>query len=172
MKKFSLLLFLCTVMFFASAQTTKVYIVRHAEKSTENPKERDPELTVIGKERAEALTAKLANVNFDAVLSTDLKRTRETSAGVAKDNKLEMVVYNPSAPKLLADRINNEFKGKTVLIVGHSNTILELVEALGAKRPLKEVTDDDYDNLILVTIVNNEATATIEKFGVSHHSGN
>ena len=172
MKNFLLSLILIGCVFFASAQTTKIYIVRHAEKSTDNQAEVDPELTIIGKQRAEALTKKLSGERFDGVFSTDYKRTRNTGAGVAKENKLEVSLYKPSAQKALADRIKNEYLGKTVLIVGHSNTILEIAEAFGATRPLKELTDDDYDNLILVKIINNKATAVSEKFGVSHHKEN
>jgi c-di-AMP phosphodiesterase-like protein len=42
--------------------------------------------------------------------------------------------------------------GKTVLIVGHSNTILESIEAAGALKPFASVGDNDYDNLFLVTL--------------------
>lgn len=172
MKKLLLSLFLIGCVFFTRAQTTKVYIVRHAEKSSENQADADPELTTIGMQRAEALTKKLSKEQFDAVFSTNYKRTRNTGAGIAAKNKREVLLYNPSAPKALVERIKKEYNGKTVLIVGHSNTILELAEAFGATRPIKELTDDDYDNLILVKILNNEVTVELEKFGVSHHSGN
>jgi hypothetical protein len=37
------------------------------------------------------------------------------------------------------------------LVVGHSNTVLEMIEALGGQRPIP-VKDQDYDYLFLLTI--------------------
>jgi hypothetical protein len=43
-------------------------------------------------------------------------------------------------------------KGKNALIVGHSNTVLETIEALVEKRPFEAISDQDYDYLFQVSI--------------------
>lgn len=155
-----------------SAQVTKIYIVRHAEKSTLKPNDPDPELTDIGKVRASALADALAGKKIAAVFSTNYKRTRDTGAEVAKNNGQVIQLYHPSRPNSVRDSVLSKFVGKTVLIVGHSNTILEMAEAFGAVRPVKSLTEEDYDNLILVKINRGKVSSTIQKFGASNHAKN
>lgn len=103
-----------------------IYAVRHAEKAGG----RDPELTPEGALRAEALARVLQHVELDHVYSTDTKRTRATGAPAAKAKGLEITSYKPfgsALPKLLAGGEG----GRTVLVVGHSNTVPALVKAFG-----------------------------------------
>ena len=55
--------------------------------------------------------------------------------------------------------------GKTILICGHSNTLIPIIEALGAKPPVTSISEDAYDNFFKVTIDKNcKATAIVEKY--------
>jgi len=45
----------------------------------------------------------------------------------------------------------HEHAGQTVLVVGHSNTVPKIVEALGAAAP-PPICDQDYDDLYIVSI--------------------
>ncbi|MDO8993386.1 hypothetical protein [Daejeonella sp.] len=45
----------------------------------------------------------------------------------------------------IAELVKTKHSGHKVLIVGHSNTLLELLEAFGVSRPLAALSDDDYD---------------------------
>ena len=49
------------------------------------------------------------------------------------------------------DRINRE-RNKTLLVVGHSNTILELARGLGATPTLTKINGTDFDNLFRIRI--------------------
>jgi len=115
----------------ASAQKTTVWIVRHAEKDTAFINRQDPDLTATGQQRALDLAAYLQNENIIKVFSTDTKRTKQT----AKHIKASLEMYNPKNLTGLLDLITQHANGKSVLIVGHSNTVLETIEALGGKRP-------------------------------------
>jgi len=52
-----------------------------------------------------------------------------------------------------------------VLVVGHSNTVPAIVEALGAKRPAA-ICDSRYDDMFVVTIAGDgKANAVHAKYG-------
>ena len=126
-----------------------VVLVRHAEKQLE-PKVDDPPLTPEGEARAAALVNELTDVR--AVLSTDTTRTRRTAAPVADAAGVEIQTMQP----LDADRISAvaaTLDGGTVVVVGHSNTIPTLVEALCGSR-MDDIPDARYGDLFVVYLSN------------------
>lgn len=136
----------------ANAQTTTVIVVRHAEKTAEPAA--DPLLTPAGSARAEALVEALKDVGINAVVTTEFQRTRLTGAPVAAKLGLTGEVISARIrghAKAVADSVLAKYKGKAVLVVGHSNTVPEIVEALGAPKP-GAICDDGYDNMFVVTI--------------------
>ena len=62
----------------AAAQTTTVWIVRHAEKDTAFATRANPDLNAMGKQRAIDLAAYLKKETIAFIYSTDTKRTRQT----------------------------------------------------------------------------------------------
>jgi phosphohistidine phosphatase SixA len=164
----SVLIFLLHIGFIATAQKTTVWIVRHAEKDTTYINRQDPDLTATGQQRALDLAAYLQNETIVKVFSTDTKRTRQT----AKHVKAPLEIYNPKNLTGLLDLIPQNANGKSVLIVGHSNTVLETIEALGGKRPLTLLTDDDYDYLFKIELeANKPAVVYFYHFGEYHRGG-
>lgn len=162
---FLLSLHLCMI---ASAQKTTAWIVRHAEKDTAFINRQDPDLTATGQQRALDLAAYLQNEPVVKVYSTDTKRTRQT----AKHVKAPLEVYNPKNLTGLLDLITKNANDKSVLIIGHSNTVLETIEALGGKRPVKLLTDDDYDYIFKVEIeAGKHAVVSFYHFGQVHRGG-
>lgn len=130
---------------------TTVYLVRHAEKdSTADPV--DPTLSALGQVRAQALRQTLARHRPVALFTTDTKRTRATLAPLAEALKLEPQVYDAKQTTALAVRILKEYKGKPVVVVGHSNTLLPLIESLGGTAPVDAIADNEYDYLFTVRI--------------------
>ncbi|SKB72625.1 SixA phosphatase family protein [Daejeonella lutea] len=155
----------------SSADKTTIYIVRHGEKDLSDPKNPDPQLSSEGLARAKSLAARLKREKFAAVFSTKYKRTTQTGELVAKKNKVAIAFYNPSDPKSLAELIKSRYKGKKVLIIGHSNTVLELAEAFGVTRPLFALTDDDYDFIFKVDVNDNGyASLSTGNYGMPHHT--
>ncbi len=129
-----------------TARPTVVYVVRHAEKTGETS---DADLSEAGRARAEVLKWMLRDIPFDAVYSTDVPRTRHTVEPVAGANGLTVEFYKP-VPGKLAETIRRKHGGKTLLVVGHSNTVPHLLHSLGAAIQEKEL--DGYDNLFIVTL--------------------
>jgi broad specificity phosphatase PhoE len=147
-KGFLGLTFLVLIGMKLTAQQTTIWVVRHAEKDTAAATKMDPPLSAVGEQRVKDLTSYLGGEKIDNVFSTDTKRTRATSAAVSAP----LLIYSARSFSDLATAIMPEFKGKKVLIVGHSNTVLETIEALGGKRPITALTDDDYDYIFKLTI--------------------
>jgi 2,3-bisphosphoglycerate-dependent phosphoglycerate mutase len=148
------------------AGTTTIFLVRHAEKVTTDPEDQDPDLTATGLQRAQDLKQYLAGTPVDAFFTTPYKRTQRTLAYLAQGRPLQF--YNAHDFETLRSRVLEGFKGKTVLIVGHSNTLLPIIEAFGAKRPLKQIHDDQYDHLFKLKISpRGKASVQALKYGAS-----
>lgn len=146
---------------------TTVYIVRHAEKDPA-PGLPDPVLTPAGEARATVLRETLGRERIAAIFTTNTIRTRTTVAPLAEKLKLSPQVYDARQQSALVERIKTEFAGKKVLVVGHSNTILETAEALGATRPVPTVADNEFSYLLEVTLpATGAATATVRQYGAA-----
>jgi phosphohistidine phosphatase SixA len=131
---------------------TTVYIVRHAEKDTTVAGNTDPELSADGRARAQALNQTLAKRQPAALFTTDTKRTRATLAPLAAATKLEPQTYDPKRGRDLADMVLKDYAGKSVVIVGHSNTVLSLIDDFGGIPPVDEIRDNEYDYLFVVRV--------------------
>ncbi|NNC38810.1 MAG: histidine phosphatase family protein [Acidimicrobiales bacterium] len=142
---------------------TTVYIVRHAEKVTTPNIGRDPDLTEAGHKRAKLLAEMLADKNISHIHSSDYIRNRDTAKPLADKIGVEIEIYDPSDLKSLATKIQNA--GGSHLVVGHSNTIVETVEAFHSEGGTK-VSDDEYDRLYTVRIGSDAKVKTeLTRFG-------
>jgi phosphohistidine phosphatase SixA len=166
-KPFFIVLFLqfcCEV----SAQKTTVWIVRHAEKDTSFVNQLNPDLTGVGMQRAKDLAAYLQKQNIVKIFSTDTKRTKQTATYF----NVPLEIYNPKSLSGLREILYEQANGKSALIIGHSNTVLETIEALGGARPVTQLSDDDYDYLFKVELeVGKSAMVSFYHFGQFHRGG-
>ena len=167
MKNLFILIFIFGIHFTSKCQsTTTFYLVRHAEKVTNDPNNKDPLLTENGQERAVSLAKQLKKVKLSAIYSTDFQRTKLTVQPIAKKQKLKVQIYDPKNLKSFVSTIMQENKGGKILIVGHTNTILETIEALGAMRPIPEIKDQEYDYFFTVKVTEGgTATVNFEHYG-------
>jgi phosphohistidine phosphatase SixA len=136
-----------------------VYIVRHAEKQTE-ANDREVPLSEAGRARAEHIAAMLQDAGIVAIYSTDTVRTLATAEPLARAKHLKPVLYDapgPDAMKALALRIRKEHGTGNVLVVGHSNTVAPLVQALGSAEEIR-IEGADYDGLWIVVPAPSPAT--------------
>jgi phosphohistidine phosphatase SixA len=142
-------LFLSTNAF---AQRT-VFLVRHAERAdtsagTAAKPGADPSLSDAGRVRAVSLASMLRDAGISAIFVTEFKRTQETAAPLAKALGIApTVIASKDAAGLIALLKQT---GGNALVVGHSNTVPELVKALGVTIPVS-IGDGDYDNLFILT---------------------
>lgn len=131
--------------------TTTVYLVRHAEKSTMVSSDPDPHITDTGKRRAEALASRLGTSGVTAIITSQFKRTQETAQPLAAalriDPEIITVGTQGSSDSVAAAVLRH--RGGKVLIVGHSNTIAGIIQALGGPR-LPNLCDSEYSNLYVL----------------------
>ncbi|RIJ42815.1 SixA phosphatase family protein [Pontibacter oryzae] len=150
------------------ALPTTVYLVRHAEKDISDPGNEDPGLTPEGQTRAEALRNLLQGQQIGALYATKYTRTKNTVQPLAEARKLEVQLYEAHDFAGIKDTILKENAGQTVVVSGHSNTILPIIEALGAKRPVPDITDMEYDYIFKVTITpDGSASVATDHYGTA-----
>ena len=144
--------------FFELQATTTIIFVRHAEKEVpgEMTGSDDPALSAAGRARAAELARQLVDADVvagvDAIYSTPYKRTQETVAPLADALQLPINIYDANDRQSVLDDILKEHKGKIIVIVGHSNTLPELIANLGASKKVPEIDEDEYDNIYVVSI--------------------
>jgi broad specificity phosphatase PhoE len=134
----------------APGPVTTVILVRHAEKVDASD---NPELSAAGYERAKSLAALLREVPIDAVYTTPFHRTRKTAGPVAAARDLTPIEVHADTKlaENTAARVR-EHGGKTVLVVGHSNSIPDTLRALGFK-DAPAIDDSEYDRLFICTLI-------------------
>jgi broad specificity phosphatase PhoE len=140
----------------AVAQQT-VFLVRHAERAdggagaatTSMTMGADPDLSAAGRARAESLAAVLEDAKITAIIATEYKRTQQTAAPLAKTLGVTVTTIKANEPAELIKTV--KAAAGNVLIVGHSNTMPDVMRALGAPAPAA-IADNEYDNLFVLTV--------------------
>jgi broad specificity phosphatase PhoE len=147
-----------------TSATTTVILVRHAEKASAPAA--DPPLTSAGEARAKALLEAVRGAGVTAIITTPYERTRATAAPSASALGITPEVVTATGrthAKDVAAAIRKH-AGQTILVVGHSNTIPEIIGELGASVP--PLCDAEYDNLYVVLLPPSGSTKLIRsKFG-------
>lgn len=133
------------------------YLIRHAEKDRTDKTNKNPVLTQQGLSRALKWAEVFKDVNFDEVYSTDYSRTKQTAEPTAFKQKKTLKLYNPST--LDIEAFKAQTRGKTILIVGHSNTTPVVTNKLLGEKKYKNMDDADNAGLYIVTIVKDKAVA-------------
>jgi broad specificity phosphatase PhoE len=151
----------------AQQTSTVVIVVRHADKDT-IPKA-DPPLTAAGVARAKALAAALADAGVQAVITTELLRSRETARPLAEAQRLPTTTVPHGTDiaqhaQAVAAAVR-KLRGKTVLVVGHGETVGPIIQALGGP-PIPEVCAYEYSNLY--TLVLDESDKAVRLIHASY----
>jgi len=126
-----------------------VFIVRHAEKASTGGK--DPDLSVQGQNRADALAHILKDSQITSVFVTEFKRTQETAAPTARAANVSPTVVPANDVGVLVEKLR-ALNGNA-LVVGHGNTIPDLLKALGIATPVS-IPEDEYTEIFAVLIGN------------------
>ncbi len=142
---------------------TRIYIVRHAEKTLDGSK--DPILTQAGYERANTLATVLRNRKIERIYATETKRAEGTAKPLADLMKKPVLHYsNDTMPQFIIKVLDSAVN---TLIVGHSNTILKILLDMGLNPTVKEIGDDEYDNMFIISLRNQNGrvgyTTTLEE---------
>ena len=148
MKHLVLIFSIPLLLFLTDAGAAPViFIVRHAEKASSGDK--DPDLSVQGQKRADALADILQDSQITSVFVTEFKRTQRTAAPIATAVRLTPTVVPANDIGALVEKLH-ALNGNA-LVVGHGNTIPDLLKALGIATPIS-ISDDDYAEIFVVLV--------------------
>ena len=144
---------LLTAAFFVSAAAyaqRAVIVVRHADKISAS----DERLSDAGRARAARLAKILRDAGVTAVYATETERAIETARPLADARKLQVQSYDIGSghtidAKPFVERLAREQRDGIVLVVGHSNSLPDLLKALGCTTEIS-IAQEDYDNLFVV----------------------
>jgi 2,3-bisphosphoglycerate-dependent phosphoglycerate mutase len=148
-KRLWLILWIFVLIATAADAVPVIVVVRHAEKASAGGN--DPELSVAGQKRAETLARILKDSQITAVFVTEFKRTQETAAPTAKETHITPTVVPSKDISELVAKLR-ALNGNA-LVVGHGNTIPDLMKALGMTTPVT-IPEDDYTEIFLVSLTN------------------
>ncbi|WP_394205074.1 histidine phosphatase family protein [Shewanella waksmanii] len=144
-----------------TAQEQVIVVVRHAEKM---PDSKDPQLTEAGKQRAQHLASRLAQIKFSTAITTQYQRTQATLAPIIAQQKIDHLVVKASAP--LEEHISQvsaliKQQPGNVIVAGHSNTAPLIVHALGGP-DLAPLAEDEFGKLYILFVSTTGAVSFIE----------
>jgi broad specificity phosphatase PhoE len=147
MKKcFVLCYFLVGLALSSSFSQSTVFIVRHAEKADDS---KDAELSEAGRARAEVLANMLRDSKISVIYTTEFKRTQQTAGPLAKALGLTITTLPAANNAALVAKLRTSAGNS--LVVGHGNTIPDVIKALGISEPVN-ISERDYDNLFVVVL--------------------
>jgi broad specificity phosphatase PhoE len=158
-----------TIVFFSfyhlnaqsNSETTTLILLRHAEKDTSavgaNAMQADPPLSMNGIQRSVKLLETLKSYHIDSIFSTNFNRTRNTVLPLATKFGIQIRLYDPKNQAAFANDLQ-KIEGKTVLVVGHSNTIPALVNLLIGNPKYANLGDNEYDKIWILHLVSGKYT--------------
>ena len=169
-------LLLCAVTALAQDdfKPKTVFLIRHAEKEDE-PRQ-DPPLKKEGVARAQELARLLRGTGIKAIYTSQFARTKLTAEPVASKLGLTATAIslksNPANPRQIAEESTTEVvnkimerAGENVLVVGHSNSIPDVIKMLGGD-VVPTIDERKFDDLFIVTVyAKGKAKVTHMKYG-------
>jgi hypothetical protein len=140
------ILFLVVIISTISCSTTKVFLIRHAEKTgnTFNADLKAPD----GFARANMLRDTLQNFKIANVYSTNTPRTIHTAEPTAVAQNKKVIIYSDGDS--LTDKLLLQ-KNKKFLVVGHSNTLPDIIRNYKLNPGFEgNIGDNDYSNFFVL----------------------
>jgi phosphohistidine phosphatase SixA len=158
-------------------KTTTVFLIRHAEKADAPPE--DPPLNEKGVARAQELARMLGGSGIKAIYTSQFLRAKQTGETLAKQLGLSVnplsLKMSPSNPRQVSEQsiaeiVNKIYEraGDTALVVGHSNTVPEVIRMLGGD-VVPKIDEKKFDDLFIVTVyAKGKAKVVQMKYGNSN----
>jgi len=134
------------VLWFWCGQSTTMVIVRHADR--DGPLDA---LNAAGMVRAQELVHVGIEAEFAAIYHSDTNRARDTAAPLAAAAGLAPIVYPANEVQSLVASIFADHRGEKVLVIGHSNTIPDIIEAAGGP-VIPNIGEAEFDKIFVLTV--------------------
>jgi broad specificity phosphatase PhoE len=134
------------VLVGACLSPTTLVLVRHADRD----QNRDA-LTPAGLARATDLARVAAKLAPAAIYHSDTQRARDTAAPLARELGLQPIERAAGDVDGLVADILDRWRGQRVVVVGHGNTLPQIVRAVGGPT-LPDITHQEFDDLFVVRV--------------------
>ena len=141
---------------FPTENTTTIFLIRHAEKQDDT---KNTDLSAEGFERAENWKKYFENTTIDAFYSSGFQRARHTCQPMAFSRDKNITIYKNHLMDL--KKIIAENRGKTVLIVGHSNRIPTFINSLLGEEKYPEILESEFGNLYIIKELGDQITTEL-----------
>ncbi len=138
-------------------EVTHIYLVRHADRDG-----KPDVLNEAGEKRAQELKELLKDEKLDVIFSSNYNRTKSTAQPLVEELGLSLIIYDAGDLEALVTDVKTNYKGKRILIVGHSNTVPATINAFGVKPALEDIDHDTYNDLFQVLFTNQDDVALIQ----------
>lgn len=133
------------LLYFCWGTQTTILLVRHADRQGSADA-----LNAAGTARAQDLAHVLEKSGIGAIYTSEAVRTQQTAAPTASLLGITPVAVAASDVAGLVSTIRSNNSGQTVLVVGHSNTVPQIIAEFGG--PAVSMGDNEYDNLYVLTL--------------------
>ena len=112
-----------------------------------------------------------SGTGINAIYATQFKRTQETVKPLAEQTGLQPHIVDAKNTAEVVDQILTQHRGETILLAGHSDTVPQIVTALGGPT-LATIPDSEYDNIFVVTVYRfGKAKVVKMKYGAASTQG-
>jgi len=143
------------LFYWKSATTTTIVLVRHAEKQLGAID--DAPLTPQGELRAARLAMMLGDAEklgrVQRIYVTNTRRSQQTAANLAQRLNLKPTVVEAKISNAeLAHEVLRDNKGGLAIVVGHSNTVPQLVAEMAGVDNVPAMGDEEFDTMYVVTV--------------------
>jgi broad specificity phosphatase PhoE len=117
-------------------------------------------LNATGHVRALHLAQTLEDKNIVAIYATGYRRTQQTAEPLAEKLGLQPRISNDA--RAVAESILRDHEGQTVLVVGHTDTIPEIIRQLGGES-IAPIGEDEFDNMYIVTVPADDSATLVAR---------
>lgn len=152
MKSFYVVLvFLSFSIGYSQSETTTLYLIRHAEKADSSS---NPELSEDGIKRSVRWTKLFEKTQIDNFYTTLTRRTQMTCSTIATSKQKDITFYD--AARFTLQEIVAKHPGKTILVVGHSNTIPQQINTFLGEEIYPQIDENEFGNLYTIAVNGNK----------------
>jgi broad specificity phosphatase PhoE len=138
-----------------------IIVVRHAERA--GGMSSAVGLSDAGRCRAGVLARMLAGTGVKRIFATEVGRTQQTAEPLAQKLGIRVEVLPAKDTPALVNKLRELHPGDAALVVGHSNTVPDIVRLLGGGT-VPPLADDEYDRLYVITLDGGRATAVLLRY--------
>lgn len=131
----------------AQSETTTLYLIRHAEKADSSS---NPELSEDGIKRSVRWTKLFEKTQIDNFYTTLTRRTQMTCSTIATSKQKDITFYD--AARFTLQEIVAKHPGKTILVVGHSNTIPQQINTFLGEEIYPQIDENEFGNLYTIKV--------------------